>query len=136
MKVLSIKGQKGLDVVATLQEGDLKNIELLKKLKALEAELKKAGAEIGEGGMFEIVEVEDVDVLEANRVLNGKEPLAKGLEEYVKQFEVEVAQFKKQIRSKKAKEARLRREAEEKRKAEREAYDAEYSESFQNGYPD
>ena len=136
MKVLSIKGQKGLDVVATLQDGDLKNIELLRKLKALEAELKKAGAEIGESGMFEIVEVEDVDILDANRVLDGKEPLAKGLEEYVKQFEAEVAQFKKQVRAKKAKEARLRREAEERRKAKKDAYDAEYSESFQNGYPD
>ena len=97
MKVLSIKGNGvGVNPVAILTEDDLKNLDLLKKLKEIEAEYIEAGAKIGASGMFEIVEMENIDLYEANRVLGGKEALVRGLADFVKKFEAELEEYKKE----------------------------------------
>ena len=122
MKVLSIKGNgNGVDPVAVLAEDDLKNLDLLKKLKELEAEYIEAGAKIGAGGMFEIVEMDNIDLYNANRVLGGKDTLVKGLADFVKKFEAEVEEYKQEMM-----------EAEESYVVEEYANQA----ALDNGYPD
>ena len=122
MKVLSIKGNGNeVDPVAVLAEDDLKNLDLLKKLKELEAEYIEAGAKVGADGMFEIVEMDNIDLYEANRVLGGKEALIRGLADFVKKFEAEVKEYKQEMM-----------EAEESYVVEEYANQA----ALDNGYPD
>jgi len=122
MKVLSIKGNRNeVDPVAVLAEDDLKNLDLLKKLKELETEYIEAGAKVGADGMFEIVEMDNIDLYEANRVLGGKDVLIRGLADFVKKFEAEVEEYKQ-----------VMMEAEESYVVEEYANQA----ALDNGYPD
>ena len=93
MKVLSIRGN-GFEPVAALSDADLNNIELLKKLKTLEEEYKALGAKVDPRGMFEIIEVADIGILNANSILEKGFALADCLETYIMLFKAEINQYK------------------------------------------
>lgn len=122
MKVLCVRGGRltPYEPVAILEEADLNNTELLKKLEGLEREYSKAGAFVSKMGMFEIVELDNNDIESANQALGGRLTLANGLDEYVKKFEKKVKNYIwKQCQS-------------------RTSYYDEYANqaAFDNGYPD
>ena len=96
MKILCVRGGGkvlGLEPVAILEEGDLKNFDLLTRLKGLEREYSNAGAFVSKMGMFEIVEMDNNELENVKQTLGGKINLANGLAEYIKIFEKEVSNY-------------------------------------------
>lgn len=106
MKVLSKLKTKGNEIVAKLSDEDIKNIQLLNKLKILEEKLEDAGFEVESSGLFKIIEIEDIALYEANRLLRGEDPIAKDLASYVSQFEIEVSEYVKKHKKQPQKEER------------------------------
>ena len=96
MKVLCVIGGErigGLEPVAILEEADLNNYDLLKRLEGLEKEYSEAGAFVSNMGMFKIVEMDESELEKVNQMLDGRLNLANGLAEYVKKFERKVRNY-------------------------------------------
>ena len=99
--------RKDAEGVSMLTDEDVKNIEMLKKLKSLEGDLKDCGMVVRKDGMFEIVEVPSLEMINAEKILNDGEPLCEGLEQFIKVVESEVAEYRKEAAVKAAKEAEI-----------------------------
>lgn len=116
MKVLCVKNVNGenlLKPVAVLTESDIS--EISDKLSDLEKSLKNNGAVIGEYGLFQIVDVDDVKFTQSGEaIFNGKQ-IANGFYEFLKQVEVEIAKKNKMIEEKKFKSEKKSEETESER---------------------
>lgn len=85
------------------------------KLSDLEKSLKNNGAVIGEYGLFQIVDVDDVKFTQSGEaIFNGKQ-IANGFYEFLKQVEVEIAKKNKMIEEKKCKSEKKSEETESER---------------------
>ena len=111
MKILCIKDiiDNGKSrAVASLTDEDVRNIEMLKKLKSLEGDLKDCGMVVRKDGMFEIVEVPTIEMINAQKILYDGKPLCEGLEQFIKVVESEVEEYRKEAEKAAAEEAKVK----------------------------
>lgn len=124
MFILNLKtGDKHIatESLCRVKNEELTNIELFKKLKALEEDLAHFGLTKLSGDIFELIEIEDAKfaLYNAQKVLKDGKPIEeKSIEEVIKELKSQISKLKraekKRIEEEEAKAEASRKEHEEK----------------------